>query len=76
MLVADQADEAHTTAALEFIYAQLDLLRIRAIRKDAMAELDDAAAHLGRLRRLDAVDRYEARALTRRRRASRLLTTS
>jgi hypothetical protein len=69
-LVTEEDDEAKRMAALEFTQAQLDLLRIRAVRGKAMEKIDEAAGDLVSLRRLAALDRYEARALTRRRRAS------
>ena len=75
ILVAEEDDEAKRMAALEFTQAQLDLLRIRAVRGKAMESIDEAAGDLVRLRRLAALDRYEARALTRRRQAWCKLST-
>ena len=43
-------------AAIEFAQAQLDLLRIRAVRGQMMAELDAASGDLIHLRRLVALD--------------------
>jgi hypothetical protein len=43
-------------------------MRLGAIRNTMWAELDPALGNLDPLRRLAALDRYEARALTRRRR--------
>jgi hypothetical protein len=65
-LVAEQAKPTQVVAAIEFAQAQLDLLRIRAVRGQMMAELDSASGELTRLRRLVALDRYEGRALARR----------
>jgi len=53
--------------------AQLDLLRIRAVRADLMMGIDLASGDLDHLRRLAALDRYERLAATKRRRASRKL---
>jgi hypothetical protein len=70
ILTAEEDDEAKRMAALELTSAQLDLLLIRAIRGKAMEKINEAAGDLVSLRRFGALDRYEARALTRRRRAS------
>jgi hypothetical protein len=48
-------------------------MRVNAIRNTMLAKLDPASVDLAELRRLAALDRYEARALTRRRRPSRNL---
>ena len=73
MLVPDQADEGRVLAATEMVEAQLVQMRVDAIRNTMLAKLDPASGDLDRLRRLAALDRYEARALTKRRRASRKL---
>jgi len=73
MLVSDLADEERVQAATEMAQAELELRRVGAIRTTMLAELDPASGDLDQLRRLAALDRYEARALTRRRRASRKL---
>jgi hypothetical protein len=74
-LVSDQAKPTQVVAAIEFTQAQLDLLRIRAVRGQMMAELDLVSDDLAQLRRLAALDRYEARALARRSQASFNLLT-
>jgi hypothetical protein len=72
MLVPDQADETQVVAT-ELAQAHLVVMRVGAIRNKMMAEVDPATADLVQLWRLAALDRYEARALTRRRRASQAL---
>jgi hypothetical protein len=74
-LVSEQASPTQVVAAIEFAQAQLDLLRIRAVRGKMMAELDSMSADLTHLRRLAALDRYEGRALSRRCHASCKLGT-
>jgi hypothetical protein len=73
-LVAKQAKPTQVLAAIEFAQAQLDLLRIRAVRGRMMADLDFVSGDLTHLRRLAALDRYEDRALARRYHASKLVT--
>jgi hypothetical protein len=73
LLTPDQADEEKLTAACEVAQAQIDLLRIRAVRAKLMAEVDLTTASLDHLRRLKALDRYERLAASKRRRASRKL---
>lgn len=72
-LVGHEASEEKLAAATELAGAQLDLLRIRAVRAQLMTEFDPASANLKQLRRLAAFDRYERFAATRRRRATRKL---
>ncbi len=73
-LAAEQATEDQLTAAKEFAHAQLDLVRIHAIRREQWARiklneiLDDNPKEL---RRLASLDRYERYATTRRRKASK-----
>ena len=74
-LVSEQGKPTRVVAAIEFAQAQLDLLRIRAVRGQMMAELDSVSDDLTQLRRLAALDRYEARALARRCHASCKLVT-
>ena len=50
--------------------ALLDLMRIRKVRNEMLAAMDLATATPDELQRLLAIDRYESRARTRRRRAS------
>ena len=59
--------------ATEVAEAQLELLRIRAVRGELMAKVDLASGDLDQLQRLAALDRYERLAHTKRRRASRKL---
>jgi hypothetical protein len=70
-LTRNQTDEQQLAAATEVAQAQLELLRIRKVRAELMAEVDLASLDLNHLRRLAALDRYERLAATRRRRASR-----
>jgi hypothetical protein len=72
-MTKDQADEKRVLAATEMVQAELALKRVCTIRTTMLAELDPASGDLDRLRRLAALDRYEARALTKRWRASRKL---
>jgi len=73
LLTPDQADAEQLTAATEVAQAQLELLRIRAVRTKLMADVDLTSGNLEQLRRLVALDRYERFAATRRRRASHKL---
>ena len=50
--------------------APLDLIRIGRFRQEMLATMDLATATPKQLQRLLAIDRYESRARTRRRRAS------
>lgn len=70
LLVQNCASKEQHMAMSEIVHAQLDLLRIRTVRAQLMAELDLLAGDLNRLRRLKALDRYERMAFTRRRRAA------
>jgi hypothetical protein len=72
-LTGDQTNEEKLVAATELARAQLDLLRIRKIRTDLMAQSDLTSGNLDQLRRLAALDHYECLAHTKRRRASRKL---
>ena len=67
----DQANDEQLAAATELAQAQLELLRIRAVRAELVARL--ASGDLEELQRLAAVDRYERLAFRKRRRASRNL---
>lgn len=59
--------------ATEVAEAQLELLRIRAVRADLMAKVNSASGNLEELQRLASLDRYERFAHSKRRRASRNL---
>jgi hypothetical protein len=72
-LTRDQASEEQRVAATEVAQAQLELLRIRAVRAELTAMVDLASGNLEQLARLAAMDRYERFAHTKRRRASRKL---
>jgi hypothetical protein len=73
LLTPDQADGIQLTAATEVAQAQLELLRIRAVRAELMSAVESASGNLQHLQRLAALDRYERFAHTKRRRASRKL---
>ena len=53
-LVSEQGKPTRVVAAIEFAQAQLDFLRIRAVRGQMMAELDSVSDDLTQLRRLGA----------------------
>jgi hypothetical protein len=57
-------------AAAEIAEAQLELLRVRAVRREMHGEIDPNRCNIQQLRRLAAIDRYERLAHTRRRLAS------
>jgi hypothetical protein len=67
---AQGADEEKLMAASELAEAQMELLRIRAVRARMLAAVDLASGVPQELGRLLALDRYERFAHTRRRRAS------
>jgi len=74
MLASEPTELSRGVAAVEVAEAQLDVLRIRAVRWQMMVQLE-SAGDLTHLRRLAALDRYEGSALARRSRAwSRLLS--
>jgi hypothetical protein len=75
-LIGEDTSEQQATSAAEFAEAQLELLRIRAIRAEMMKDIDLRLAKTQDLRRLVALDRYERFAHTRRRRASHKLQGS
>lgn len=70
LLVQTFANEGRSLAMSEIVHAQLDLLRIRTVRNQMLAEPDLLAGDLHQLRRLRALDRYECIAAARRRRAA------
>jgi len=72
LLTGDQMDEEQLTAATEVAQAQLELLRIRAVRAKLMAEVNLTSGNLDHLQRLAALDRYERFAATRRRASHKL----
>jgi hypothetical protein len=74
-LAGEGASEDQMTSAAEFAQAQLELLRIRAIRAETMRDTDLKLGSTQDLRRLLALDRYERYAHTKRRRAARKTST-
>jgi hypothetical protein len=75
-LAGEQATEDRLASATDFANAQMELLRIRAIRTDQFAKVEfDDDYNLKELERLAALDRYERYELTKRRRASRKLNS-
>jgi hypothetical protein len=73
-LAGEHATEDRLASAVDFAGAQMELLRIRAIRTDQFGKVDCYDNNnFKELERLAALDRYERYALTRRRRASKKL---
>ena len=73
-LAGEQATQARLVSAAEFASAQMELVRIRAIRTGRFAEIVASdESNLKLLKHLAALDRYERYALTKRRRASQKL---
>jgi hypothetical protein len=73
-LAGEHATEDRVASAGDFASAQMELLRIRAIRTDQFAKVDlNDVSNLKVLQHLAALDRYERYALTKRRRASKKL---
>jgi hypothetical protein len=75
-LASGQAAQVSLTLAAEFTEAQMEVLRIQAIRSEQWARIsqeEDEEFNLKDLKRLAALDRYERYALTKRRRASKKL---
>ena len=72
MIAADHSNNQKLIDSEEAAAALLDLMRIRKVRNKMLAAMDLATATRDDLQRLLAIDRYESRARTRRRRASRL----
>ena len=73
-LLADE-EPHYMAAALETAAAHIDLLRIQKTRCSTLAKMDLANATAEELQHLLAIDRYEIRARTRRRRASSRMIT-
>jgi hypothetical protein len=69
-IVGDNKDNLKSSAARDAASALLDLLRVRKVRRQMLATMDLACASPAQLHRLLAIDRYESRARTRRRRAA------
>ncbi len=65
-----EEDKDSMVAATEAAVAQLEMLRMQKVRAELLATMDLGTATLEELQRLLAIDRYERRARTRRRRAS------
>ena len=75
-LASRQAIQVPLTLTAEFAEAQMEVLRIQAIRSDQWASIsqeEDKELNLKDLKRLAALDRYERYALTKRRRVSKKL---
>jgi hypothetical protein len=68
-LALAEADVRRVGTAKQLAQAQLELLRVRGIRRDLMASLDVERCGPEDLKRLIALDRYERIALTKRRKA-------
>lgn len=70
MIVGDEIDNQRLSSASETASAELDMIRIRQVRLTMFEVIDFKTATIAQLRRLAALDRYESRAMTKRRRAS------
>jgi hypothetical protein len=68
-LTSEGAGDEHWASAVEFVNAQFELLKIRAIRIEMMLGGDVERLNTQQLRRLASLDRYERYSHTRRRRA-------
>jgi hypothetical protein len=71
-LTGEGAGEDQVTSAAEFAQAQLELLRIRAIRAETMRDTDLKLGSTQDFRRLVALDRYERYAHRRQRASAKL----
>jgi hypothetical protein len=72
-LAGEHATAARLASAADFATAQMELLRIHAIRGDQFAKVDLSDSSIREIERLAALDRYERYGLTKRRRASKEL---
>jgi hypothetical protein len=70
MIGRDEFDDQRLSAANGAASAVLDQIRIRQVRMTMLEKIDFETAPSEQLRRLLALDRYERRAMTKRRRAS------
>ena len=70
LLAGEGPSEKQVAAATEFAKAQLELLRIRAVRREINGTIDLDRCDVQALRRLAALDRYQRLAQARRRQAS------
>ena len=74
LLAPEAANDLQVVAAVEMAQAQVQLLRVAAVRRKLIAGLEVGSVNLNQMRRLAALDRYERHALVRRRRAARKLS--
>jgi hypothetical protein len=72
-IMASDDNKLSPVAAREFGEAQLELMRIRAVRFEALKQLAQGKFNPSHLRRLSGLDRYEQLAHTKRRRAAHKL---
>ena len=72
-LTLARADQAQKMEALEMAQAQIQLIRVAAVRSSLIASLDLTSRLDQQVRRLAALDRYERPALKQRLRAARRL---
>jgi hypothetical protein len=70
VLTPQGASTEQLSSAVEFAEAQVELLRIRAIRNGMLVSIEMSGINTRQLRRLAALDRYERYGHTKRRRAS------
>ncbi|SDJ63342.1 MULTISPECIES: hypothetical protein [Bradyrhizobium] len=73
MLLDGAATDLRLSVATELVTAQLELLAIRSVRAEILAAIDIKAGGTPGLFRLQALDRYERYAHTKRRRAAQKL---
>ena len=72
-LAGERSNQDLFASAAEFAQAQLELLRIRAIRTELAENIGQNYNNTQELRRIAALDRYERYQFTKRRRASNKL---
>jgi hypothetical protein len=73
VLLDGRANDPRLSVAIELVTAQLELLEIRSTRAEMLAAIDIKAGDNSDLFRLQALDRYERYAHTKRRRAAQKL---
>ena len=74
-ITGDDPNDERREAAVKIAVAHLEMERVRGVRSEMISAMDLASVTPKELWRLIAVDRYEARARTNRRRASAKIRT-
>jgi hypothetical protein len=72
-VIGEDVSDEQLMLAVEFAQAQLELLRIRTVRREILGSVDILHDDANEMGKLAALDRYERYAHTRRRRASQKL---